>query len=128
MVSWAAGNGDRSENADYIYGKRRLREIDKRIEFLTRRLSRIEIVDPLAQKGDRIYFGATVTIETALGVRKTYAIVGADETDSAQNRISWLSPMGKALLNKCVGDTALVKTPAGDEELEVLRVEYLSLE
>ncbi len=128
VVAWAAGNGDRSENADYIYGKRRLREIDKRIEFLTRRLSLIEIVDPSQQKGDRIYFGATVTVENNEGHKKSYAIVGADETSAEKNHISWLSPMGRALLHKCVGDTTVVQTPHGDEELSILAVHYLSLE
>ena len=128
VVAWAASNGDRSENADYIYGKRRLREIDKRIEFLTSRLSRIEIVDPVKHSGDKIFFGATVTIEDGDGSKKRYAIVGADETDAAKNRISWLSPVGKALLNRSRGDVVTVPAPSGDQELEIVKVEYLSID
>lgn len=127
VVAWAASNGDRSENADYIYGKRRLREIDKRIEFLVRRLSQIEIVDPAQQKGHQIFFGATVTVETEQG-RKRFIIVGADEADAPQNKISWLSPVAQALLNRRVGDAIVVKTPGGQEEMEIVDVKYTSLE
>ncbi len=128
VVAWAASNGDRSENADYIYGKRRLREIDKRIEFLTGRLSRIEIVDPVKHSGNKIFFGATVTVEDENGATKRYAIVGADETDAAKNRISWLSPVGKGLLNRSLGDVVTVPAPGGDQELEIVKVEYLPIE
>jgi len=128
VVAWAASNGDRSENADYIYGKRRLREIDKRIKYLTDRLSIVEIVDPLKQSGNKIFFGATVTVENSDGAEKTCVIVGVDEADPSRHRISWLSPLGQALLNKSKGDTVILKTPKGDDELEIIRVEYLALE
>lgn len=128
VVSWAAGNGDRSENADYIYGKRRLREIDKRIHYLTERLSLIEIVEPEKQKASTVFFGATVIVENAEGLRKTISIVGVDETDIFRNRVSWLSPIGKALLKKSKGDVAVFETPGGTEELEILEIKYLPLD
>jgi transcription elongation factor GreB len=128
VVAWAASNGDRSENADYYYGKRRLREIDQRIEFLTDRLSRIEIVDPVKHSGTKIFFGATVSVEDPEGTVRRYAIVGADETDSTKNRISWLSPVGKALLSRNLGDVVNVPTPGGDQEFEIVKVEYLAID
>ncbi len=129
-VSWAASNGDRSENADYIYGKRRLREIDRRIHFLTKRLESAEVIDPSKQKSDRVLFGATVTIENEEGQQKAYKIVGIDETDAKQGLISWISPLGKALLQHRVGDAIILKKPESgkgrllEEELEILKIEY----
>lgn len=128
VVAWAASNGDRSENADYLYGKRRLREIDRRIRFLTKRLESAEIVDPAAQSSDRVHFGATVTIQSEAGEKKTYSIVGVDEIDLSRKRISWVSPLGKALLNTKVGDTITLRSPKGEEDFEVLEIEYLALE
>jgi transcription elongation factor GreB len=128
VVAWAASNGDRSENADYIYGKRRLREIDRRIEFLTRRLISIEVVDPIRQKGEVIRFGASVTVMTEAEVEKKYSIVGEDESDATKNLISWVSPIAKALLNRTVGDVVTVKTPKGDEDLEIVAVSYRSID
>jgi transcription elongation factor GreB len=123
-VSWAASNGDRSENGDYIYGKRRLREIDRRIRFLTKRLDRAEVVDPGAQKSDRVLFGATVEIEDEEGARRVYRIVGVDETDVRRGHVSWISPIGKALLQARTGDTVQLRTPRGDEELEIVSIRY----
>ena len=125
VITWAASNGDRSENGDYIYGKRRLREIDRRIRFLSQRLEQAEIVDPLKQDQSRVLFGATVTIQDEEGLEKTYRIVGQDEIDLSQGWISWVSPMAKALLNAKQGSVVQVKTPRGDEEVEVIKVEYL---
>ena len=130
-VSWAAGNGDRSENGDYIYGKKRLREIDRRIRFLIRRLDRAEVVDPAARRdddsADRVYFGATVTVADSAGAERTVSIVGIDEIDTARGYISWISPMARALLKAREGDTVVVHTPAGPEELDVVAVRYVPL-
>ncbi len=123
-VSWAASNGDRSENGDYIYGKRRLREIDKRIRFLTKRIEIAVAVDPTQQKGDTVLFGATVTVEDESGKRKTYVIVGVDELDIPRGHISWISPMGKALLKAKKGDVVTLNTPKGEEDLEIVEVRY----
>ncbi len=123
-VAWAASNGDRSENADYIYGKRRLREIDKRLRFLQRRMDAAQIVDPALQKADRVLFGATVTVLDEDQRQRTYQIVGIDETNASQGRISWNSPVGKALLQAKVDDVVTLKTPKGDEELEIVKIEY----
>ncbi len=123
-VSWAASNGDRSENGDYIYGKKRLREIDRRIRFLQRRLDNAEVVDPALQKGDRVLFGARVTIEDEQGVRKTYRIVGIDEAEPARGDVSWISPIAKALLNSRVGDVVSFRSPKGEEDLEIVSVVY----
>jgi transcription elongation factor GreB len=127
-VAWAAGNGDRSENGDYIYGKKRLREIDRRIRFLVKRLDRAEIVDPLAPRddadADRIFFGATVDVQDAHGKKRTISIVGVDEIDTDRGYISWMSPMARALTKAREGDTVILKTPGGMEELEVLEVRY----
>ena len=129
VVQWAAANGDRSENADYIYGKRRLREIDRRIRFLTKRLDLAEIVDPLTRANtDQVFFGATVTLCDQQGLESTYQIVGVDETDFARGRISWVSPLARALLKSRAGDTVRFQSPAGWREVEVLRVEYLDIE
>ncbi|AJF06082.1 transcription elongation factor GreB [Geoalkalibacter subterraneus] len=130
-VAWAASNGDRSENADYQYGKRRLREIDRRIRFLTKQLDAADIVDPLDQKaraGDRVLFGATVTVENADGVERVLSLVGGDEMDASRGRISWFSPVGRALLNAREGDEVTVVTPGGREELEIVKVDYLPLD
>jgi transcription elongation factor GreB len=130
-VAWAAGNGDRSENGDYLYGKKRLREIDRRIRFLVRRLDRAEVVDPAAPRdegdADRVYFGATVTVADAQGEERTLAIVGIDEIDTAHGYVSWISPVARALLRARVGDTVVVRTPAGPEELEIVDVRYVPL-
>jgi len=123
-VSWAASNGDRSENGDYIYGKRRLREIDRRIRFLTRRLDRAEVIDPVSQSSERVLFGATVEVRDEDGKMNTYRIVGIDETDVRNGKISWISPIGKALLQSRVGDVVSLRTPKGEQELEVLGVRY----
>ena len=127
-VSWAAGNGDRSENGDYIYGKKRLREIDRRIRFLIRRLDRAEVVDPSAHRdddsADRVFFGATVTVVDRAGHERTVSIVGIDEIDTARGYISWISPMARALLKAREGDTVIVRTPAGPDELEIVAVRY----
>ncbi len=128
VVHWAAGNGDRSENGDYIYGKKRLREIDRRIRFLSKRLENAEIIDPKSQKGDRVFFGATVTVNTEDEGEKTYRIVGIDETDGAQGKISWISPVGKALLKAKVGDTVTLRSPKGEVDLEIVKVEYKEIE
>jgi transcription elongation factor GreB len=127
VVSWAASNGDRSENGDYIYGKRRLREIDRRIRFLTKRIEIAEVVNPLEKKGETVLFGATVVVSDEDDRKKTFSIVGVDETDVGRGRISWISPIGKALLQARKGDVVTVKTPRGDEDLEVLEVRYEEL-
>lgn len=131
-IAWAAGNGDRSENGDYIYGKKRLREIDRRIRFLVTRLDQAEVVDPAAPRdedaAERVYFGATVTVRTAAGdAQRTLAIVGIDETDTARGYISWISPMARALMRAREGDVVVVRTPAGAEELKVVDVAYRPL-
>ena len=124
-MQWAAANGDRSENADYTYGKRRLREIDRRIRFLTRRLDLAEVVDPVRREvTDRVFFGATVTVGDEDGNENTYQIVGVDETDHTRGRISWVSPLARALLKSREGDTVRFHTPAGWREVEVLAVDY----
>ena len=127
IVQWAAGNGDRSENGDYIYGKRKLREVDRRIRFLTKRIEKAEVVDPMAQSSEKILFGATVTLLDEQGVERKYSIVGIDETDGKRGRISWISPIAKAMLQKKVGDTITVKLPKGDEDLEIIRICYEAL-
>ncbi len=124
-VSWAAGNGDRSENGDYIYGKKRLREIDRRIRFLTKRLEIAEIVDPAQQKNRaQVFFGASVTYAGDSGAERTVRIVGIDEADLARGEVSWLSPIAKALLKAKVGDLVQVRTPAGLEEIEIVTISY----
>jgi transcription elongation factor GreB len=124
-VAWAAGNGDRSENGDYIYGKRRLREIDRRIRFLTKRLESAEVVDPRRQKRrDQVFFGATVTYATADGTQTTITIVGIDEADFARGQVSWVSPIARALLKAREGDTVELRAPAGVEQIEVLEIRY----
>ncbi|MBU3725154.1 MAG: transcription elongation factor GreB [Burkholderiaceae bacterium] len=125
IVSWAASNGDRSENGDYIYGKRRLREIDRRLRFLTKRLSIAQVVDPAAQLGnDQVFFGALVTIEDEQGEEQTYRIVGVDETHLGLHHISWVSPMARALIKTREGDSVTFHSPAGPREITVIRVSY----
>jgi transcription elongation factor GreB len=123
-VAWAASNGDRSENADYTYGKRRLREIDRRIRFLSKRLELAEVVDNSRQDHERAYFGATVTYADRSGSEKTVTIVGIDEVDPARGRVSWISPIAKALLKSREGDIVALRTPAGVEEIEVVSIRY----
>ena len=124
-VSWAASNGDRSENGDYIYGKKRLREIDRRIRFLTRRLDVAEVVDVAAREAtDQVFFGATVTYETSRGERQQITIVGVDEVDPAHRHVSWVSPIARALLKAREGDSVQFITPSGPETVEVLEVRY----
>jgi transcription elongation factor GreB len=127
VVSWAASNGDRSENGDYIYGKRRLREIDRRIRFLTKRLDLAEVVDPSVHHGgDQVFFGATVTYENQAGEEHTVTIVGIDELDPLNGKISWISPVARALTKAREGDTIVLKTPSGLDELTILEVGYPS--
>ena len=126
-VAWAASNGDRSENADYLYGKKRLREIERRIRFLVKRLEIAEVVDPRDQEQDRVFFGATVTYCDAGGTEHTVSIVGTDEVDPARGRVSWVSPIARALLKAREGDAVMLSTPAGDEQLEVLAIRYEEL-
>lgn len=129
IVAWAASNGDRSENGDYIYGKRRLREIDRRIRFLSKRLDNAEVVDPLRQgENDQIFFGATVTVSYDGEPEMVYAIVGIDEADVSRGRISWISPLARTLIKAREGDVVRLQTPAGIREIEILEVRYLSLE
>jgi len=124
-VAWAAGNGDRSENGDYIYGKHRLREIDRRIRFLTKRLESAEVVDPQQQKRrDQVFFGATVTYAGADGSETTVTIVGIDEADFARGEVSWISPIARALLKAQEGDVVELRAPSGIEQIEVLGIRY----
>ena len=130
-VAWAAGNGDRSENGDYIYGKKRLREIDRRIRFLIRRLDAAEVVDPCARRdddsADQVFFGATVTVCDARGTERTISIVGVDEIDTARGYVSWISPIARALIKAREGDSVILRTPSGAEEIDVVAVRYLPL-
>ncbi len=130
-IAWAAGNGDRSENGDYIYGKKRLREVDRRIRFLVRRLDRAEVVDPAARAdaddADQVFFGATVDVATERGEVRTVSIVGVDEIDTARGYISWVSPMARALLRAHEGDTVTLHTPGGSEALTIAAVRYVAL-
>ena len=123
-VATAAAHGDRSENAEYKYGKLRLRDIDRRIRFLTKRLDAAVVINPKEQSGDAVFFGATVEIEDEEGDRKQYQLVGEDESDPGHGKISWRSPIGRALLKKKVGDFTVVRRPAGDVELEVVTITY----
>lgn len=128
IISWAASNGDRSENGDYIYGKRRLREIDRRLRFLSRRLDNAEIIDPQKRgECDQVFFGATVTVCNQRGEEQTYSIVGIDEAEPGRGWISWISPLAKALLKAREGDVVSVQTPGGPEELEVIEIRYEAL-
>lgn len=125
VVHWAASNGDRSENGDYLYGKKRLREIDRRIRFLTKRLEIAEVTDPSVHHGsDQVFFGATVTYVDEAGAQRTITILGIDEADSAQGQVSWVAPVSRTLLKSRVGDVLKLVTPAGVDEIEVLAVQY----
>jgi transcription elongation factor GreB len=126
VVHWAASNGDRSENGDYLYGKKRLREIDRRIRFLTKRLEIAELTDPSLHHGhDQVFFGATVRYaEEDTGVERTVTILGIDEADSAHGQVSWISPIARALLKAREGDVVKLQTPAGAKDVEILKVEY----
>jgi transcription elongation factor GreB len=125
IVSWAAGNGDRSENGDYIYGKQRLREIDRRLRFLAKRLEIAEVVDPARQKNlDRVFFGATVTYANRAGDERTITIVGIDEVDADNGRVSWISPIARALIKAQEGDVVELRTPHGVEAIEVVEIRY----
>lgn len=127
VVSWAAKNGDRSENGDYLYGKKRLREIDRRIRFLTKRLDVAEVVDPSVHQGrDQVFFGATVTYANERGEERTITIKGIDEADSTQGEVSWIAPIARALLKAKVGDEVSLVTPVGVEKIEVVEVVYPS--
>lgn len=124
-VAWAAGNGDRSENGDYIYGKQRLREIDRRIRFLTKRLEIAQVVDPVQQKNrEQVFFGASVCYCNSKGIENTITIVGIDEADSSAGRVSWVSPIARALLKAREGDTVELATPNGPESIEVISIAY----
>jgi len=124
-VSWAAKNGDRSENGDYLYGKKRLREIDRRIRFLTKRLDIAEVVDPGVHHGnDQVFFGATVRFASEDGEERTIRILGVDEAESARGEVSWVAPIARALLKARVGDEVRLVTPRGVETIEVLEVSY----
>jgi transcription elongation factor GreB len=128
VVTWAAGNGDRSENADYQYGKRRLREIDRRIRFLTKRIDAAEIVDPEAPRSGaaatRVFFGATVRYANASGTERVVSVVGLDEVDLDRNHISWVSPLARALMKSGAGDRVVLHAPSGTEPLQILEVRY----
>ncbi|MBK9325476.1 MAG: transcription elongation factor GreB [Thiobacillaceae bacterium] len=129
IVSWAAGNGDRSENGDYIYGKKRLREIDRRIRFLSKRLENALVVDPREQRNtDAVFFGATITLLDEAGEEIRYSIVGLDEADPGRNRISWISPLARALLKAKAGDSVRFQAPGGTRELEIVAIDYLDLD
>ena len=131
-VAWAAGNGDRSENGDYIYGKKRLREIDRRIRYLIKRLDVADVVDPASPRDEnlagQVFFGATVTVRSSSGEERTVAIVGVDEIDTARGYISWVSPMARALIKAREGDSVTLRTPGGVEDLEIVTVRYEPLE
>jgi transcription elongation factor GreB len=130
-AAWAASNGDRSENADYHYAKRKLRQYDGRIRFLTKRLEEATIVDPLEQRKiakGRVLFGCTVTVENEAGEEKVFSIVGPDELDAARGYVSWVSPIGRALLGSSAGEVVSFTAPGGQTELEIIRVEYKALE
>jgi transcription elongation factor GreB len=124
-VSWAASNGDRSENGDYLYGKKRLREIDRRVRFLIKRMENAQVVESAGRDSDQVFFGATVRVASEKGTgAREITIVGADEVDTARGRVSWISPIAKALIKAREGDKVLLRTPAGPEELEILEVRY----
>ena len=126
VVSWAAANGDRSENGDYLYGKKRLREIDRRIRFLSKRLERSEVVDPAKRpKTDQVFFGATVTWANTKGEERTIKIVGIDEVEPGKGHVSWISPVAKALMRAYEGDVVKMHTPGGVEEIEIVKVIYV---
>jgi transcription elongation factor GreB len=126
IVHWAASNGDRSENGDYIYGKKRLREIDRRIRFLNQRLEFAHVLDPSTREStNQVFFGATITYLNSLNEQRTIRIVGVDEVDVEHGDVSWISPIAKAMLKKSIGDEITLETPDGSETLEILDVQYL---
>ena len=127
-VSWAASNGDRSENGDYLYGKKRLREIDRRVRFLIKRLEGATVVDNSGRDDEQVFFGARVSVRSTGGGERTVTIVGADEVDAARGRVSWHSPVARALLKARAGDTVRLETPGGAEQLEILDVHYLPID
>ena len=129
IVNWAASNGDRSENGDYLYGKRRMREIDRRIRFLTKRLQDAVVVNPETREPtNQVFFAATVTLERGNGAEQTVRIVGEDEIDAAHNKISWKSPLARALIKAREGDSVWLNTPEGREQIEILAVEYIKID
>ncbi|MDO1510161.1 MULTISPECIES: transcription elongation factor GreB [unclassified Neisseria] len=129
IVNWAASNGDRSENGDYLYGKRRMREIDRRIRFLTKRLEAAQVVDPEQREAtDQVFFGATVELLRGDGSEQTVRIVGVDEIDTAQNKISWISPLARCLIKAHEGDEVVLHGPEGKEVIEILSVEYVKID
>lgn len=128
VVQWAAENGDRSENADYTYGKKRLRQIDSRLRFLRKRIEAAEVIDPTTVKSDSVMFGATVTILTEDDTEKTYTIVGSDEMDIDKGRISWLSPLASALMKAKEGDVVQFRSPKGLQEIEVLKIVFIAID
>jgi transcription elongation factor GreB len=128
-ITWAAGNGDRSENGDYIYGKKRLREIDKRIRFLAKRLEKAEVVDPAQRiECEQVFFGATVTVCSSKGDQRKFSIVGVDEAEPSRGLISWVSPLARAVIKARVEDTVILRLPTGNEELEIVEVIYQTIE
>ena len=128
-IFWAASNGDRSENGDYIYGKKRLREIDRRLRFLTQRVENAEVIDPATREDtEQIFFGATVTVADQEGAEATYAIVGIDEADAGRGYLAWTSPMAHALLRARVGDTVSVQTPGGRRQVDIIDVRYQKID
>src|SRR5262245_39985784 len=129
VIHWAASNGDRSENGDYIYGKKRLREIDRRIRFLTKRLDFAEVVDPSAREDtDQVFFGANVTVCDTSGNERTLTIVGMDEVDPKRGFVSWISPIARVLIKARIGDVVTLRSPGGVEELEIIDVRYQAIE
>ena len=123
-IAWAASNGDRSENGDYIYGKRKLREIDRRIRYLSKHLDSAVVVDNAGKAHEKVYFGATVTVADESGGERTLSIVGVDESDPSRGRVSWVSPIATAILKASVGDVVTMRTPRGAEELEIIAIRY----
>lgn len=128
VVSWAASNGDRSENGDYLYGKRRLREIDRRTRYLIKRLDSADVIDPATRDTDQVFFGATVTVQNQHGEERTISIVGLDETDPTRGYVSWMSPIARVLTKHREGDTVSLPTPSGIEQLEIMTLEYKALD
>jgi transcription elongation factor GreB len=127
LVQWAASNGDRSENADYLYGKRRLREIDRRIRFLRNRVEAAQVIDPTQISSHRVQFGATVMVQDETGGTRKFTIVGVDEVDTTQGKISWQSPIGKGLIGKACGEEVSIQTPSGEVSLEIVSIAYASI-
>ncbi len=127
LVQWAASNGDRSENADYLYGKKRLREIDRRLRFLASRIEAAKIIDPTTMQSSKVQFGATVITQNEDGIQKTWKIVGQDELNTLQGLISWLSPIGKGLIGKSRGEEVTIQTPQGEVNLEIIEISYVTI-